>query len=122
MTDKPKYHFGGIVHIPWESLTLDEVNACMVLGDRSARAIIQFVKDNREQFTAPGFEFIEPDRTAAAADWALVHIRRRLDLRAAMRAPDDALLREYVTIQQHINRIRGLFPEWVNLAFAATRG
>lgn len=59
---------------------------------------------------------VHPD--IVAIDVGVVHLRRGLDLKAFLEADNLSFLREYATIQMHINRACQFFPADVPLTYA----
>ena len=100
----------GIVN-NWSAIPPLDAVACKRLGERASRMLVDYAVKNPQRRIVP------PHPTVCAMDFALVHLHRRLDLRALESANDLDFLSEYIVIAQHINRQTGHWPTGVALNF-----
>ncbi len=70
----------------------------------------------------PGDALLEVHPDIVAIDVGVVHLRRGLNLKAFLDASNLDFLREYATIQMHINRACQFFPAHVALTYALDSG
>lgn len=98
--------------VKFEQLTGDEIRLCQLIGNRA-----RFLGEQmRERNPLDGLLEVHPD--VVAMDVGIVHLRRGLNLKAFFDAENLTFLREYATIQMHINRACKFFPADVPLTYA----
>ena len=101
------------IRIPWERISPVDMVLLRQLGKRVTAILV----DMRER---GGVQLMPPHDAMSSADFAVAHLQRPLDLQAMMLAPDDELLREYVTIARYINRRMGVLLPGARLRFLKT--
>lgn len=97
--------------IQFDKLTPYELQLCVAIGQRAARAIRDLMKARK------GVD-IEPDPILCACDVATVHLTRPLQLLSFLQSNDLDFVSEIISIQTNIQRACGMFPVFVHLRFA----
>lgn len=100
----------GIIN-NWAAIPATDAATCKRLGERASCMLVDYAAKYPERRITP------PHPTICGADFALVHLHRRLDLRALESANDLDFLSEYIVIARHIDRNAGSWPTHVPLNF-----
>lgn len=103
------------ISVNWNEVSLIDRAICMELGKRASALIVAIAQSR------PG-SIVPPHPAICGMDFAVVHLRRGLDLQAFMNADDLTFTQEFVKIAQHINRRLMTFPADVRLRFEKQRG
>lgn len=98
--------------VNFEQLTGADMRLCQLIGNRARWLGEQMRARN------PLDNLLEVHPDIVAMDVGIVHLRRPLDLKAFLEADNLTFLREYATIQMHINRACKFFPAAVPLTYA----
>ncbi len=96
----------------FDRLNADELTLIFAIAERARMLAQQWRIGNEKD------DVIEANPTILQIDLSVVHLLRRLDLRAFLNASSLDFISEHTAIQKNINRPLFLFPEAVPLRFA----
>lgn len=100
------------IRIPWDRIPPIDRAICLELGKRASLMVQAQARAN------PGAHIVPPHPNICGMDFALVHLRRELDLNAFRLADDLTFYAEFFKIAQNVDRQAGTFPADVKLRFA----